>query len=303
MTIPTEVAQLKIETDGTNDPIDLTSEFGALYFLAFADVVVYYRDPDGVETLWNLGDDYSLSGNGAEGEGVLTPIAATEAGGHICVFRLTPLVQDLNLEENDGFPAESLERAQDRQILIDQDSRRMILSAVRGCVCDPPMAPLPCASDRADKCMHFDANGNPIAVDCSTSNIFQLTHTVDYYGNVVPAGQSGEDHIDFPCEPIGWVIHSKEQGSIALDIRVKAYVENTPPTAGDSIVGATPPALVDGKYKRSTDVADWSIPGAPVETPRLISGPSGVIYNVNSCTGITRFTLVVLLRRVFGDVQ
>lgn len=303
MTIPTEVAQLKIETDGTNDPIDLTSENGALYFLNYADVVVFYRDPDGNETEWALGDDYSLSGNGAVGEGILTPISDTEAGGHICVFRLTPLVQDLNLEENDGFPAEALERNDDRQILIDQDSRRMILSAVRGCVCDPPMATLPCANDRANKCMHFDAAGNPIAVDCSTSNIFQLTHTVDYYGQEIVIGQSGEDHVDFACEPIGWVIHSPDLGSIQLDIRVKAYAEDDPPDAGDSIVGATPPELIDGKYKRSTDVADWLIPGAPAETPRLISGPSGVVYNVNSCSGITRFTLVVLLRRVFGDVQ
>jgi len=303
MTIPTEVAQLKIETDGSNDPIDLTSENGALYFLAFADVVVFYRDPEGNETLWNLGDDYTLSGDGMAGEGVLTPIADTEAGGHICVFRLTPLVQDLNLEENDGFPAESLERAQDRQILVDQDSRRMILSAVRGCVCDPPMAPLPCASDRADKCMHFDANGDPIAVDCSTSNIFQQTHTVDYYGAVIPTGQSGEDHIDFPCEPIGWILISPTSGNFSIDVRVKAYAEDDIAGDADSITGATPPTLTDGKYKRSTDVTDWAIPGAPEETPRLISGPSSITYKVLSNDAITRFTLVVLLRRVFGDVQ
>jgi len=287
MTIPTEVAQLKIETDGTNDPIDLTSEFGALYFLAFADVVVFYRDPEGNETLWALGDDYTLSGNGAEGEGVLTPIAATEAGGHICVFRLTPLVQDLNLEENDGFPAESLERAQDRQIIIDQDSRRMILSAVRGCVCDPPMAALPCAEDRANKCLHFDENGQPVAVDCG--NVVQLQFEPDGLGAVIPAGTKRKNYVDFAAEIVGWVMQGSHLGTLEIAVRMKPFATDDPPGPGNSITGATPVRMVNHSDFRSADVEDWTV-----------DVPAGAAFEfeVVDCVDIQWATLNLLMRRL-----
>lgn len=287
MTIPTEVAQLKIETDGTNDPIDLTSEFGALYYLNPADVVVFYRDPDGNETQWFLGDDYTLSGNGHAGDGVLTPIAATEAGGHICVFRLTPLVQDLDLNENDGFPAEALERAQDRQIIIDQDTRRMVLASVRGCVCDPPMAELPCAEVRANKCLHFDEEGNPIAVDCG-GTVVQMTLELDGLGAAIAAGTRRRTFIAFACEVTGWSLQTDQNASVAIDVRMKPYVENNPPGAGNSIVAAAPPALVNGREKYSTAIETWS---------RVVPALTSVEFEVLSNNAATWLTLNIMLRR------
>lgn len=295
MTIPTEVAQLKIETDGTDDPIDLTSEFGALYYLNPADVRVAYRDPDGVETLWFIGDDYTLDGNGAEGEGTLTPIAETEAGGHICVWRETPLVQDLNLEENDGFPAQALERAEDRQIIIDQDTRRMVLASIHGCVCDPPMAALPCAEDRAGKCLHFDEDGQPVVIDCDEGRIIQYTVEMETVaGEALPAGFKRKGYIGFACSPAGWVIQAypvdgETEGSIAFDVRMKTFGNDAPPSAGDSIVAAAPPELITGTDIKSAAVETW--------TMQEIAANTAVEIAITSCVNIKSVTLNLLLNR------
>lgn len=285
MTIPTQVNQLKIQTVDTADPIDLTSDDGALYFLNNSDLRVKYVDSAGNETDWFIGDDFSISGDGAIGEGVLTPISDTEEGGHLCIWRETPLLQEADYEEDDGFPAEVHERAMDRMVLMIQDLARLISRAVRLCACDPPLAPLPCGTD-------------PTAVfgDAVTGSIVQMTVEFDGNGSALEAGTKVKQFIGFPCRAVGWVLQGylldeaeeADDPAIVLDVRMKAFAVDDPPVGANSIVGATPPAMTAHTDYSSTALVGWTTP---------IVANTAVEIEIISVTNLKFLTFNLLLRR------
>lgn len=173
MTIPTTVAEVSVLTaahDPFNpaDPIDLTGPDGALYFENASDLVVYYISLAGAATLLELGADYEINGEGMDGEGTITPtFNFAEAGGTLHVSRSTPLTQEANYEENDGFPAAVHEGVEDRNRLIDQDLKAQILRAIRMPRHEDAIDPLPVAADRASKFMWFNDAGELVLVDGS----------------------------------------------------------------------------------------------------------------------------------------
>ena len=140
-------------------------------FLDNAHVAVTHRDAAGAETAWAEGTQYTLVGAGEAAGGTLTVITAPTdytpaADESLTVVRDVPLTQETDYVENDPFPADSHERALDKLTMIDQE-----LSEALGRTFSIPVADgfagsfvLPIDSARANKALHFDSGGGPIAV-------------------------------------------------------------------------------------------------------------------------------------------
>ncbi len=135
-------------------------------FLAAEDLRVIRRVGD-LDTILDLGSDYSVSGADLELGGTVT-IAAPVVGARLIIERATPELQPTDYVANDRFPAESHERALDRGILIDQETR-----AIAGRTLQVPVGEsgitLPLIDNRKGYYLAFDADGNPI-VSIGTGN-------------------------------------------------------------------------------------------------------------------------------------
>ncbi|MBO9380155.1 hypothetical protein GG804_25640 [Sphingomonas histidinilytica] len=135
-------------------------------FLAAEDLRVIRRVGD-LDTILDLGSDYSVSGADLELGGTVT-IAAPVVGARLIIERVTPELQPTDYVANDRFPAESHERALDRSILIDQETR-----AIAGRTLQVPVGEsgitLPLIDKRKGYYLAFDADGNPI-VSIGTGN-------------------------------------------------------------------------------------------------------------------------------------
>lgn len=127
MTIPNQVSSVMLATDGVTKVFALTGAGGALYFLAGSDLRATYKNAAGNVTNLVNGTDFTITGDGTAGAGSLTTTASSAYAdiGAIQVWRATPITQPETYNENDGFPAATHNRAQDRGRLIDQDIARV----------------------------------------------------------------------------------------------------------------------------------------------------------------------------------
>lgn len=106
--------------------------------------------------------DYTIEGAGADSGGDLTMLTAPLAGQTILIERRTADVQNLDLAAGGLLSAESLEAALDRQVLTAQEGRGETVRAIRLHPLDPDTdLTLPRQSERADRVLFFDENGQP----------------------------------------------------------------------------------------------------------------------------------------------
>lgn len=131
------------------------------------DLIVTLIDSEGSETELNLGVHYTMSAasNDYMNGGNVTTISTYAAGNQLALVREVSLTQETDYEEGDSFPAEVHEAALDRLTLIVQQldakiNRQMIAPLSDGKV----TLTLPKKSERANKLLGFDADGNPVAV-------------------------------------------------------------------------------------------------------------------------------------------
>lgn len=130
MSFESIVSELVFETDGETTDFPLTNEVGALYFMQGADLRAAFTPSGGDAQALAFGSDFTVSGDGRTGTGVLGITPALASGGALRIWRATPIVQPEHYNENDGFPAKTHESAQDRGRLIDQDLARKLSRAV-----------------------------------------------------------------------------------------------------------------------------------------------------------------------------
>jgi hypothetical protein len=91
------------------------------YFLEEADLVVIERvDSTGVETVKTLTTHYTVSGEGDEAGGSVTMLTAPASGRTLIIYRDPAIVQEVDLEENNSFPAATNERALDLLTMVAQ---------------------------------------------------------------------------------------------------------------------------------------------------------------------------------------
>lgn len=126
MTLATTTNRIAYAGDGTTTVFPF-----AYYFLANADLVVVLRDSSGSETTKTLTTHYTVSGAGNDSGGSVTMLTAPASGETLTIYRDPAITQSLDLVDNDPLPAESLESAIDRGVMISQRLDERIDRSVR----------------------------------------------------------------------------------------------------------------------------------------------------------------------------
>lgn len=122
------------------------------------------RSQAGVETILTKGTDYSVSGVGASGGGSVTLVVAPIAGQSLTMLRDMPFKQEVDLENQGAYYAETVEQALDESTMRAQQVREMAGRALRAQASDSQLLrELPRAAERAGKVLEFDEGGEPVA--------------------------------------------------------------------------------------------------------------------------------------------
>lgn len=159
MTMPTTSSRVDYLGDGSS------TTFAVPYrFFDAAELRVLERDvPTGAETVLTLGSQYTVSG-GNGGTGTVTAAVAPASTKQWTILRNTRRTQDVDLQPNDPLPAETLERALDRQIAIVQEIERDAGRSLRIAETDPGGSlVIPTSVDRANRVLGFNSAGEPVA--------------------------------------------------------------------------------------------------------------------------------------------
>lgn len=142
---------------------DLTTVFAFnSVFLDAADLTVILTSSAGVETVQTITTHYTVSG-GSGSTGSVTMVTAPATGEKLTIVRDPALTQTLDLVANDPLPAEELEQALDKAVMLLQRVAERIDRSVVIQDSDTGTLTLPVAADRASKYAAFDASGNLIA--------------------------------------------------------------------------------------------------------------------------------------------
>lgn len=120
---------------------------------------------------------------------------------------------------------------------------------------------------------------------------FSLAFKVDGGGSVPGTGVVDDyPNMPFACTILDWTIQADQAGSLSLDVWKKAFAIGSPPTVANTIVAAAPPTLTAAQSNQNATLAGWTVAIAAGDHLRL---------NLASITTITRFTLVLTLKRTF----
>jgi len=162
MTVAVDVAELDLATDGVTKIFNLTGEDGAMALMSPSDLKVWFVDADGAATALTYAVDYTVTGSYRTGGGVLTTTAADAYadGGKLAIRRNTPRTQPEAWADNDGFAAATMQNAQDRGRLIDQDVGAVSARSLRVPLYEDAAAELPAKSARSGKIGVWDDEGD-----------------------------------------------------------------------------------------------------------------------------------------------
>jgi microcystin-dependent protein len=116
MTVSSELNRTSAAGNG------VTTAFAFPYYFLDEDdlTVILKNNTTGVETEQTITTHYTVSGAGVESGGTITFVSAPASGVTIVIYRDPTAIQDLDLEENDPFPAANLERALDKVVMVAQ---------------------------------------------------------------------------------------------------------------------------------------------------------------------------------------
>lgn len=105
-------------------------------------------------------------------------------------------------------------------------------------------------------------------------------------GSEISDGAVGDLYVWSPATIVGVALLADQDGDITFDLYRDTYGAY-PPTSGDSIVGASPPAISSNRQYLDTTLTGWDTSLSAGDTLRVV---------VDSCTTITRCTLTLALR-------
>jgi hypothetical protein len=160
MSFESHVDSVSYQTDGATTAFALTG----LYFMDGGDIRAALVD-NAAGTVTDLVNavDFTVTGDGRSAQGSLTLAPAKAAGFTLRIWCDTDIVQPEQYIENDGFPAATHERAQDRGRMIDRDLARRIDRCLTLPVGEAERnVTLPGLNDLKNNGIWFDAGGLPI---------------------------------------------------------------------------------------------------------------------------------------------
>lgn len=138
------------------------------------DEVITFTAVDGTETVL-AGGLYSITGLGSENGGIVTyPLSGSPIanGTRLTIQRVLPVVQETDLENQDGFYPATVESALDYLTMLIQQFNGSLDNVIRVPISDPTPDDLPTATVRALQTFIFDADGNPtVGLPSGTANV------------------------------------------------------------------------------------------------------------------------------------
>ena len=125
------------------------------------DLTVIVRSAAGTETVKTITTHYTVSGVGNSGGGNVTMLTAPTATETITILREQDLVQELDLVENDPFPAQSLEDALDKLTFVVQQQGEELDRSIKASRTNTITSTefTVSAANRANKVFAFDSAG------------------------------------------------------------------------------------------------------------------------------------------------
>lgn len=167
MTVTTDVQSIVYDTDGSTAVFPIP-----FYFLRNADITAELVDDDGGLIELTLGTDFTVTGAGQQSGGALTATSPFTAGYKLHVYRVVPVTQETQFQQNDPFPSKTTEKALDKLTMLIQQQKQTTDRALVVPRSDlNPHTTLPPARLRANKGLGFDNAGNPVAVQLTIGSI------------------------------------------------------------------------------------------------------------------------------------
>lgn len=171
MTVTTAtVAKYSYNGNGSTTVFSFPRKFAADNWLK----VVERNNTTGAETVKTLTTDYTVSGAGNEAGGSVTMLTAPASGVTLVISYNVPRTQGIDYVENDPFPADTHEEALDKLTIIAQEQDETIARTLRFPLSDSSSlsGELPSSTERANKYLSFDANGEPQVQAEVTSGVY-----------------------------------------------------------------------------------------------------------------------------------
>lgn len=107
--------------------------------------------------------------------------------------------------------------------------------------------------------------------------------SVDGAGSAVTTGVKGYFMVPYACTITGWTLLGDVSGSMVMDVWKDTYA-NYPPTVADTITGADKPTISASTKGQNLTLTLWTT---------AVSAGDTFGYNVDSCSTITKATLVI----------
>ena len=167
MTVSTAPTPLTYNGDGSTTAFPITWKYNAI-----SHVVAILRSSAGVETVWALTTNYTLTAPG--NSGTLTAVVAPATGEKLVITLEPPNTQSSDLPLGGDLPSTTLEDGFDLSAQRDAKIESLFLRALRVPKTDTQtgsLLELPIDSSRASKFLSFDANGKPIAAAGTSANL------------------------------------------------------------------------------------------------------------------------------------
>ncbi|MCW3699221.1 hypothetical protein UE95_024945, partial [Burkholderia cenocepacia] len=126
MTVESAIQDVSYDTDGSTVLFPLP-----FYFLQESDIVVDKIDANGGISTLVRGTDYTVGGAGNEAGGYFTTLATYTSGFKLHAYRVVAATQETEFQQNDPFPAKSVERALDKLTMLVQQTDGTVKNALR----------------------------------------------------------------------------------------------------------------------------------------------------------------------------
>ena len=204
-----------------------TVDFSFPYkFFEDGDLVVVLIDSSGTETTQVLNTDYTVSGEGTDSSGQVTMTTAPASGETLVIYRSLALTQDVDYISGDAFPAETHEEALDRLTLIAQQLDSTTTRAVRladSVADDPDLEITESVTERANKAITFDANGDlQVTQELGIYQGTDATTTTAAYNardlvKSTTAGQLNNVYIALQDSPSGTLLTNTSYWALVVD--------------------------------------------------------------------------------------
>jgi hypothetical protein len=123
-----------------------------------------------------------------------------------------------------------------------------------------------------------------------SDNVGTIGITIDGGGSAITTGVKGYVTVPYACTITQWYLTGDTSGAIKIDVWREDFAGGVLPDNSDSLTNAHEPEITaSGVMASDTDLSDW--------TSVAIAANDIIGFNVDSCTSITKATLVLKVRK------